>query len=119
MLMKHSAQAILLFGICIHLTLCQALAADLKQKDEYYPGPWNGNMSITITVARDGGLFLRDESHTKGKLDLAALSARLKQLGTEHPKRIVMISPEKDADEGIVTQVVNACKTAGLERIAF
>jgi biopolymer transport protein ExbD len=65
----------------------------------------------TITIARDGGLYLAGE-----RLDLSQLAARLKAFGARQP---VIIRADTETDYKRVVEVVDACKAAAASRISL
>lgn len=82
--------------------------------------------AVSISIAADGTFYLSDiftlrpdgTPYERGQhLDLAALSARLKELGAEHPNLLVGIGVAKETKHQQVTAATRACKAAGLKDI--
>jgi len=64
----------------------------------------------TITIARDGSLYLGGE-----RLDVSQLSSRLKELDGQQP---VSIRADRKTDYKRVVEVMDACKVAAISRIS-
>jgi biopolymer transport protein ExbD len=82
--------------------------------------------AVCISIAADGTFYLSDiftlrpngTPYGRGEhLDLAVLSARLKELGAEHPNLLVGIGVAKETKHQQVTAATKACSSAGLKDI--
>ena len=69
---------------------------------------------IFINVAADGSFSIARES-----FDLSKLSAKLKELGALQPKPAIIIRADKDTDYKHIMGVLDACRAAGLNDVAF
>jgi biopolymer transport protein ExbD len=69
---------------------------------------------IVINVAAGGNFSLARE-----QFDLPRLSAKLKELGALQPKPAIIVRADKGPDYRHVTDVLDACRAAGLSEIAF
>ena len=69
---------------------------------------------IIINVAADGSFSLARE-----QFDLPKLSAKLKELGALQPKPAILIRADKGTDYKHVMDLLDACKAAGLNAVAF
>lgn len=64
----------------------------------------------TITIARDGSLYLGGE-----RLEASQLADRLKELDAQQP---VTIRADKKADYKRIVEVMDACKLAAISRVS-
>ncbi len=69
---------------------------------------------VIINVAPDGSASLAREH-----LDLPALSTKLKELGAIQPKPAILIRADKDTDYKHITDILDACRVAGLNEVSF
>lgn len=69
----------------------------------------NTDNSITLTVARDSGIFI---NHTP--VTLSTLAATLKPLLPD-PSQSIIVSADNDAPQGTVVQAMLQARTAGAE----
>ena len=69
---------------------------------------------VVINVAADGSISMARE-----QFDLPGLSTKLKELGTLQPKPAIIIRADKSTDYKHIMDIVDACKTAGLNEVAF
>src|ERR671918_2612443 len=69
---------------------------------------------LTVSVARDGTVFLQDS-----KIDLADLGPRLLAITERRPDTRIFVRGDKVIDYGRVMQVVGAIHNAGFTRVAL
>ena len=91
-------------GLCAGFTLCYL---SLVPKTEV-----KATEATVITIARDGNMYLANE-----RLDLGRLAASLKEQAAQG--RTITIRADKNTDYKRIVEVVDACKAAGVGRIAM
>ena len=69
---------------------------------------------VVITVVADGSFSL-----ARQQLDLPGLSAKLKELGALQPKPAIVIRADKGTEYRHITDVLDACRAAGLNGVSF
>ena len=67
-----------------------------------------------INVAADGSCSIGRE-----QFDLLKLPAKLRELATIQPKPAILIRADKNTDYKHIMDIVDACKTAGLDEVGF
>lgn len=101
-------------GLCAGFTLsyiCLVLPHREAKATASAPEQMRQQEKSTITIARDGSLYLAGEP-----LDLSRLAIRLKELGAQRP---VTIRADSSTDYKRLLEVVDACKGAAVSHIAF
>jgi biopolymer transport protein ExbD len=101
-------------GLCAGFTLCYiclVLPHREAKATASAPGQILQQEKTTITIARDGSLYLAGEP-----LDLNRLATRLKALGAQRP--ITIRADSRTAYKRLV-EVMDACKAAAVSQIAI
>ena len=101
-------------GLCAGFTLCYICLVlphrEGKAAASARPQS-NQQEKTTITVTRDGSLYLAGE-----RLDLSQLATRLKELGAQQP---VTIRADSSTDYKRLVEVLDACKAAAVSQISI
>ena len=101
-------------GLCAGFALCYLCLVLPHRKGKAtasVPQQMLPQEKTTITITRDGGLYLAGE-----RLDLSQLAARLKELGAQQP---VIIRADSNTDYKRVVEVMDECKAAAVARISL
>ena len=101
-------------GLCAGFALCYLWLVLPHRKGEATASAAQQTLQqgkTTISIARDGGLYLAGE-----RLDLNQLVARLKELGAQQP---VIIRADSRTDYKRVVEVMDASKAAAVSRISL
>jgi len=112
---KHLSTAVgTCLGLCAGFTLCYICLVlphrEGKAAASARPQS-NQQEKTTITVTRDGSLYLAGE-----RLDLSQLATRLKELGAQQP---VTIRADSSTDYKRLVEVLDACKAAAVSQISI
>lgn len=67
---------------------------------------------LVLTITKQGDIVLKGE-----KLDLKGLKARLSRVAADKPKTQLMIRPDNDARAGLLIQIIDTARSAGLTRV--
>lgn len=100
-------------GLCAGFTLCYiclVLPHRGGKATASAPQQIRQQEKTTITIARDGSLYLAGE-----RLDLSQLATRLKELGAQQP---VTIRADSSTDYKRLVEVMDACKAAAVSQIS-
>jgi biopolymer transport protein ExbD len=76
--------------------------------DQSAPGEMN------ITISKDGDIYLNGE-----RIGEIALKLKASDIATAKPDAQAMISADKDTPHGVVINVIDIVKTAGIKRFAI
>jgi biopolymer transport protein ExbD len=74
--------------------------------------PKNANIFIAITA--DGAVWI-----DKREVDVDRVRSNLERLMAEQPSDVLIIQADKDTDHGIVVEVMDQVKAAGVDRISI
>jgi biopolymer transport protein ExbD len=72
------------------------------------------NANIFIAVTEDGKVWM-----DKRQIDTDSVRANLERLMAEQPSDIIIIQADKEAEHGIVIEVMDQIKAAGIDRISI
>ena len=72
------------------------------------------NANIFIAVTEDGKVWM-----DKREIDVDSVRANLERLMAEQPSDIIIIQADKEAEHGIVVEVMDQIKMAGIDRISI
>jgi biopolymer transport protein ExbD len=72
------------------------------------------NANIFIAVTEDGKVWM-----DKREIDLDSVRANLDRLMAEQPSDVIIIQADKEAEHGIVVEVMDQIKAAGIDRISI
>jgi biopolymer transport protein ExbD len=100
-------------GLCGGFTLCYVclvLPHREAKATTSAPQQIRQQENTTITIARDGSLYLAGEP-----LDLSRLATRLKELAAQRP---VTIRAESRTDYKRLVEVMDACKAAAVSQVS-
>ena len=70
--------------------------------------------NMIIGVASNGILYIAGKT-----IDIRSLRARMERLVTETPQGSVVIVADRESETGIVVQVLDACRLAGVQDISL
>ena len=99
-------------GLCAGFTLCYVCLVLPHREGKAtasVPQQIRQQEKTTITIARDGSLYLAGE-----RLDLSQLATHLKELSTQQP---VIIRADSSTDYKRLMEVTDACKAAAASEI--
>lgn len=72
------------------------------------------NANIFIAVTEDGEVWM-----DKRMIDIDSVRANLERLMAEQPSDVIIIQADKEAEHGIVVEVMDQIKAAGIDRISI
>ncbi|WP_299072568.1 biopolymer transporter ExbD [uncultured Paraglaciecola sp.] len=72
------------------------------------------NANIFIGVTEDGKVWM-----DKRQIDADSVRANLERLMAEQPSDIIIIQADKKAEHGLVVEVMDQIKSAGIDRISI
>ncbi|MCF2946887.1 biopolymer transporter ExbD [Paraglaciecola aquimarina] len=72
------------------------------------------NANIFIAVTEDGDVWM-----DKRVIDVDSVRANLERLMAEQPSDVIIIQADKEAEHGIVVEVMDQIKAAGIDRISI
>jgi biopolymer transport protein ExbD len=72
------------------------------------------NANIFIAVTENGDVWI-----DKRQVDIDTVRANLERLMAEQPSDVIIIQADKDADYGVVIDVMDQIKSAGIDRISI
>lgn len=72
------------------------------------------NANIFIAITEDGIVWM-----DKREIDIDSVRANLDRLMAEQPSDVIIIQADKDAEHGVVMQVMDQIKAAGIDRISI
>ncbi|WP_158968320.1 biopolymer transporter ExbD [Paraglaciecola sp. L3A3] len=72
------------------------------------------NANIFIAVTEDGDVWM-----DKRVIDIDSVRANLERLMAEQPSDVIIIQADKNAEHGIVVEVMDQVKAAGIDRISI
>lgn len=72
------------------------------------------NANIFIAVTEDGAVWI-----DKRQIDIDSVRANLERLMAEQPSDVLIIQADKNADYGVVIDVMDQIKAAGIDRISI
>ena len=83
-----------------------------KPNGELAVRPKNANIFIAIT--EDGKVWM-----DKRMIDTDSVRANLERLMAEQPSDVIIIQADKEAEHGLVVEVMDQIKMAGIDRISI
>ncbi|MGS2720490.1 ExbD/TolR family protein [Paraglaciecola aestuariivivens] len=83
-----------------------------KPQGELAVTPKNANIFIGITA--DGKVWM-----DKRQIDPDSVRANLERLMAEQPSDVIIIQADKEAEHGLVIEVMDQVKSAGIDRISI
>ena len=72
------------------------------------------NANIFIAVTEDGKVWM-----DKRQIDVDRIRANLERLMAEQPSDVIIIQADKEAEHGLVVEVMDQIKLAGIDRISI
>ncbi|MDU0355596.1 biopolymer transporter ExbD [Paraglaciecola aquimarina] len=72
------------------------------------------NANIFIAVTEDGDVWM-----DKRVIDVDSVRANLERLMAEQPSDVIIIQADKGAEHGVVIEVMDQIKAAGIDRISI
>jgi len=72
------------------------------------------NANIFIAVTEDGKVWI-----DKNEVDVDLVRANLERLMAEQPSDVIIIQADKEAEHGLVVEVMDQIKMAGIDRISI
>ncbi|MDP5032514.1 MAG: biopolymer transporter ExbD [Paraglaciecola sp.] len=72
------------------------------------------NANIFIAVTENGDVWI-----DKRQVDIDSVRANLERLMAEQPSDVLIIQADKNADYGVVIEVMDQIKSAGIDRISI
>lgn len=72
------------------------------------------NANIFIAVTEDGKVWI-----DKREVDVDLVRANLERLMAEQPSDVIIIQADKEAEHGLVVEVMDQIKMAGIDRISI
>jgi biopolymer transport protein ExbD len=72
------------------------------------------NANIFIAVTEDGKVWI-----DKSEVDVDLVRANLERLMAEQPSDVIIIQADKEAEHGLVVEVMDQIKMAGIDRISI
>jgi biopolymer transport protein ExbD len=72
------------------------------------------NANIFIAVTEDGKVWM-----DKREIDADSVRANLERLMAEQPSDVIIIQADKEAEHGLVVDVMDQIKAAGIDRISI
>jgi biopolymer transport protein ExbD len=72
------------------------------------------NANIFIAVTEDGKVWM-----DKRQIDVDRVRANLERLMAEQPSDVIIIQADKEAEHGLVVEVMDQIKLAGIDRISI
>ena len=72
------------------------------------------NANIFIAVTEDGKVWM-----DKREIDTDSVRANLDRLMAEQPSDVIIIQADKEAEHGLVVEVMDQIKMAGIDRISI
>ena len=72
------------------------------------------NANIFIAITEDGKVWM-----DKREIDIDSVRANLDRLMAEQPSDVLIIQADENAEHGIVMQVMDQIKAAGIDRISI
>ena len=96
-------------GLCAGFAICY-LCLVVPHRGDKARASVPHQQKTTVTITRDGGVYLAGE-----QLDVSQLTLHLKALGGKQP---VIIRADNTADFRRVVEVVDACKAAAVSQIS-
>lgn len=87
----------------IEVTRPQAQTAERKEK---------GN--ILVAISEDGQIWIN-----RRQVDIRAVRANIERLHAENPQGAVVIQADRDARTGLLVQVMDAARLAGVESVSI
>jgi biopolymer transport protein ExbD len=72
------------------------------------------NANIFIAVTEDGEVWM-----DKRMVDVDSVRANLERLMAEQPSDVIIIQADKEAEHGVVVEVMDQIKLAGIDRISI
>lgn len=108
---------LLFFMVCAGVQKREAFISTSLPGNARGPGPL---VQVNLEIARDGQVIFNGAAiDAPGSRQLPETVARLKAAITDAPDRPVIIRPALDARQQRVVDVLNACKAAQVQNIAF
>ncbi|PKH00752.1 biopolymer transporter ExbD [Paraglaciecola sp. MB-3u-78] len=83
-----------------------------KPKGDLAVMPKNANIFIAVT--EDGKVWI-----DKSEVDVDLVRANLERLMAEQPSDVIIIQADKEAEHGLVVEVMDQIKMAGIDRISI
>jgi biopolymer transport protein ExbD len=72
------------------------------------------NANIFIAVTADEKVWI-----DKREVDIDSVRANLERLMAEQPSDVIIVQADKDAEHGVVVEVLDQIKSAGIDRISI
>ncbi|MFT5312602.1 MAG: biopolymer transport protein ExbD [Paraglaciecola sp.] len=72
------------------------------------------NANIFIAITEDGDVWM-----DKREIDIDSVRANLERLMAEQPSDVLIIQADKNTDHGVVIDVMDQIKAAGIDRISI
>jgi biopolymer transport protein ExbD len=72
------------------------------------------NANIFIAVTEDGTVWI-----DKREIEVDLVRANLERLMAEQPSDVIIIQADKEAEHGLVVEVMDQIKMAGIDRISI
>ena len=72
------------------------------------------NANIFIAITEDGDVWM-----DKREIDVDSVRANLERLMAEQPSDVVIVQADENAEHGVVIDVMDQIKAAGIDRISI
>ena len=100
---------ILLIFFIVTATFIKEAGIEVNRPDDNQPDDPNDSVSIVVEIASDGQIWMENR-----RVDVRAVRANIQRLLAEDPEAPVTVKVEKGAKSGIVVDVADAAREAGV-----
>jgi biopolymer transport protein ExbD len=104
----------LLIFFIITAVFTKELGLTLNRAGAAAPGKTKETSSFLVTIRAGGEIWFEDRI-----VDIRAVRANVERLHVQTPEKGVLIVADKDAEAGLLVQVIDQVREAGVQNVAF